>query len=289
MDEVAVRTEPSRPAFEPTRSERLRIWAICLTLAAAAQLAVVSALAPIAEPRYIVQLEAVERRAMFVPSRFSQPVPTATPEALSEPEPTPEPSPVPKPHGAAARTARPTPARTARPTLAPSPAPTPTPAPRPSLALTPAPEAEDTPAAQSGDIGQAQPGPHPEGGIGKTASPGDTGDADASGGAGPRTIRNGSPTAQHPSPALWAQDVGTRLSQGLRYPRAAEEDGVEGVTLLRLHVEADGHIVSIALVRSSGDTRLDEAALARARALKRLPPPPPGTHAIDVPVRFRLP
>lgn len=127
--------------------------------------------------------------------------------------------------------------------------------------------------------------------MGEAAS--GTGEAEAAppgDGESPAPSPHTAPTlTSETKPGSWADAVGTQLSRGLRYPRAAEEDGVEGVALLRLHVEADGHIVSVELVRSSGDHRLDEAALARARTLERLPPPPHGTRAIDVPVRFRLP
>ncbi|HRE92372.1 MAG TPA: RimK/LysX family protein, partial [Myxococcota bacterium] len=46
-----------RVGFEPSRAERVRIWAVCLTLGALAQLGVVAWLMPVEAPRYVVQLD----------------------------------------------------------------------------------------------------------------------------------------------------------------------------------------------------------------------------------------
>ncbi|HRE90033.1 MAG TPA: energy transducer TonB, partial [Myxococcota bacterium] len=79
------------------------------------------------------------------------------------------------------------------------------------------------------------------------------------------------------------------VSRGLRYPRDAEDDGVEGLAVVRLTIAADGLLVGAELIRSAGDPRLDDAALSRVRSVGRFPTPPGGLRAVDVPVRFRLP
>jgi TonB family protein len=96
------------------------------------------------------------------------------------------------------------------------------------------------------------------------------------------------PSRALPTPTEWARTVGVIVQRGLRYPPGAQDDGLEGVLWVRISVDPTGAITAVRLIRSSGDTRLDEAALARAHALGRVPAPPAGTTQLDLPIRFEL-
>ena len=135
----------------------------------------------------------------------------------------------------------------------------------------------------------------PEGGL-EIAGPGGAG-SPSPGPSGP-----GSGTAAEPAtpperpvgkpemtPEAWAGAVGALVQRGLRYPRDAEDDGIEGVAVVRIDVTSDGTIAQATLRTSAGDPRLDQAALARVKALGRVPTPPGGVRQLDVPIRFRLP
>lgn len=142
----------------------------------------------------------------------------------------------------------------------------------------------------------AAPGDGPDGGP-AIAGPG-TGSAPQNGsgqGAGeasaPGTVKapDRPATKSEMSPEAWAGAVGALVQRGLRYPRDAEDDGVEGIAVVRIDVGADGAITQATLRTSAGDPRLDQAALARVKALGRVPSPPGGARQIDVPIRFRIP
>ena len=76
------------------------------------------------------------------------------------------------------------------------------------------------------------------------------------------------------------------------YPRAARRQGLEGVVLVELVVDAAGRLVSSRVVRSSGHEVLDEAALADVRRLERLPEPPRALNRrslkLHIPFEYRL-
>ena len=73
------------------------------------------------------------------------------------------------------------------------------------------------------------------------------------------------------------------------YPLALWDKGIEGATLLHVHVTKDGIVDSAIVRQSSGYAEFDSAANAGARRLQFLPARR-GTRAIDawvqVPVRF---
>ncbi len=100
------------------------------------------------------------------------------------------------------------------------------------------------------------------------------------------------PSATPDQLRAWAATLGPIVQRGLRYPPTAERDGLEGVAILRLTLASDGRLLSVTLHRSSGDTRLDDAALARVRTVGVFPPPPAppdgGARTVDLPVRFEL-
>lgn len=75
------------------------------------------------------------------------------------------------------------------------------------------------------------------------------------------------------------------------YPRLARQRELEGVALLLLQVGADGRVLQVRLLESSGHAILDEAALSAARAWRLTPATADGVAvagALRVPLRFRL-
>lgn len=76
-----------------------------------------------------------------------------------------------------------------------------------------------------------------------------------------------------------------------RYPQIAQEEGWEGRAILRVHVDASGHPISVEIHRSSGHDVLDKAALAAARQWTFVPAKRGATPIdgwVDVPLDFRL-
>lgn len=75
------------------------------------------------------------------------------------------------------------------------------------------------------------------------------------------------------------------------YPALARERGEEGALLLRLRINANGQVQRLHLLRSSGHSLLDEAAIETLRAW-RFAPAQQGSARVpatlDVPVRFEL-
>lgn len=76
-----------------------------------------------------------------------------------------------------------------------------------------------------------------------------------------------------------------------RYPDAARRRGAQGIAQITLRLAANGHVSEVRVHRSSGDTRLDDAALAAVRRW-RFDTPPPGADWAErwfvVPIEFRL-
>ena len=76
------------------------------------------------------------------------------------------------------------------------------------------------------------------------------------------------------------------------YPRAAWEEGVGGETVLKIHISSSGAVDSARVLKSSGHTSLDSAAVAGALKL-RYRPARQGDEPVPVwgtlPVRYPLP
>ena len=77
-----------------------------------------------------------------------------------------------------------------------------------------------------------------------------------------------------------------------RYPRSARRDGAVGKVMLRFTILADGQLVSPELTGSSGDRRLDRAALQMLSRASPFPPIPRslGREMVELslPVQFSL-
>ena len=75
------------------------------------------------------------------------------------------------------------------------------------------------------------------------------------------------------------------------YPESARRAGIQGTTLLRIHIEADGHVSDVSVQRSAGHQSLDEAAadaVRRWRFEPALNSAGPVSMWAVVPVEFRI-
>ncbi len=82
------------------------------------------------------------------------------------------------------------------------------------------------------------------------------------------------------------------LSQNVKYPVIAQENGIQGRVICQFVVNKDGSIVDVEVVRSGGDASLDKEAV---RVIKSMPKWKPGKQRgkavrvkYTVPVNFRL-
>ena len=82
------------------------------------------------------------------------------------------------------------------------------------------------------------------------------------------------------------------LSDNVKYPVIAQENGIQGRVICQFVVNKDGNIVDVEVVRSGGDPSLDKEAL---RVVKSMPKWKPGKQRgkavrvkYTVPVNFRL-
>ncbi len=82
------------------------------------------------------------------------------------------------------------------------------------------------------------------------------------------------------------------LSENIKYPVIAQENGIQGRVICQFTVNKDGSIVDIEVVRSAGDASLDKEAV---RVIESMPKWKPGKQRgkavrvkFTVPVNFRL-
>lgn len=77
-----------------------------------------------------------------------------------------------------------------------------------------------------------------------------------------------------------------------KYPMGARRARIEGVVKLKITVNAQGQIMDVKVITSSGHSMLDEAAVSSVRSLKQMPPLPPElgwqSKSYVVPFRYRL-
>ncbi|TNC93455.1 MAG: periplasmic protein TonB, partial [Stygiobacter sp.] len=120
--------------------------------------------------------------------------------------------------------------------------------------------------------------------------------SDAATGASDDMIETAAPPLQSPAPtAIAATAPGYHLgaveTPAPTYPFAARKRRRQGLVLVQLDVGIDGRVDRVVLLESSGDSALDEAAMAtlgrwRLRPASENNRPVPGR--VEVPVRFRL-
>jgi periplasmic protein TonB len=68
------------------------------------------------------------------------------------------------------------------------------------------------------------------------------------------------------------------------YPAVARRRGCHGTVMLRLVCDADGHVIEVTLLQSSGHAILDDAAIAAARRWRLAG----GPGSCEQPFEFRL-
>lgn len=73
--------------------------------------------------------------------------------------------------------------------------------------------------------------------------------------------------------AAWQKELIAHFNQHKRYPANRSLDSAE--ILVNFVLDEDGHVLSSSIVRGSGDTSFDEAALAMIRRSDPVPKPPP--------------
>jgi protein TonB len=219
-----------------------------------------------------VQLVTLEAPAPAPPPEAPAPIPLKPPRLLSPPKPSAKPK-----EPAASWDER---------AVLPPPAPiasAPTPAPAPAA---PAP-ARDAPAESVAAL--------PAAGI--LSSPGGS----SSSGEAPAVSRDDAPATSSTAGARTAAVAPERITQHARpqggyqarpsYPAAPRRLGVQGTTLLRVHVLADGRIGDVLVEKSAGHPDLDDAA---ATAVKRwrFDPARRGSESVAMwvllPVEFKL-
>jgi protein TonB len=69
-------------------------------------------------------------------------------------------------------------------------------------------------------------------------------------------------------------EVRKRVQQAQRYPRLAQANGVEGQTRVEFTLRRDGTLETVEVVKPSGSTALDDAAVAAVRDAAPFPPLP---------------
>lgn len=206
---------------------------------------------------------------------FTIAAPEPEPTPVVEPEPAPEPVALPEPVAPVVRHApRPRPV-VARPAPAPAPPPA-EPAPSEGSAL---PEA-----VAGGSLALGRPEGSPAGNVPAMVAPAPPTPAPA--------------PQSSPGPDLRAMARGylrdlTRVLHGRRdYPRAALQQRLQGTVLLSITIDPSGHIVDVAVKRSSGHALLDRAAIASVRRTRSLPAAPDAlawqTRAVTLPVAYVL-
>jgi TonB family protein len=98
------------------------------------------------------------------------------------------------------------------------------------------------------------------------------------------------PGPAKPSPAVasWQQALVARLDRIKSYPPQA--NGAEGVVTVGFRIDRQGKVVTSQVVKSSGSSVLDAAALALIKRASPFPPPPAelsdGDLSIVVPIRY---
>jgi protein TonB len=155
------------------------------------------------------------------------------------------------------------------------------PSPAASRRIPPAPRAVPRPAPASAPVAVPEPAAPPE----PLPAPGTAPDA--------ATVLASTPGGAAAAPGDPGPLVGPSGGYQVRpvYPEAARRKGLEGTTVLRVHVRDDGSVAEVVVARSAGEPSLDEAA-AGAVQRWRFEPARRGGHPVAVwvtlPIRFRL-
>lgn len=204
---------------------------------------------------------------------------------------------------------RPAPPHAARPRMRPSgplppdPAPpdpaTPPPGPQPIANHEPPLPEDPVRTTPPGDVGtRVDGGPaNPGDGAGDGTGGGATARGLATGAAastGGDTVTGGARAGNDGGPVLaqrrraYALDVRRSLESVGRYPATARRLGLAGEVVLRVRIDEAGRVADTSVDAPSRHPELDRAALASARRLDALSPPPGGAIDVVVPVVFTM-
>jgi protein TonB len=88
------------------------------------------------------------------------------------------------------------------------------------------------------------------------------------------------------SVASWRRQIVTILEHNKRYPSEARARGEQGVTRLAFSIDAQGHLLTSRIVKSSGSAALDAETLALVQRVQPFPPPPPELAGSEMTVPF---
>ena len=86
----------------------------------------------------------------------------------------------------------------------------------------------------------------------------------------------------------WRSRFVARVEQNKTYPFQARKQGVTGMVRVRVVISQGGSILENQVVSSSGDSRLDQAALEAVRASVPYSHENGGSLSMTIPIRFRL-
>jgi len=176
------------------------------------------------------------------------------------------------------------------------------PEPAPGPVPEPLPEANDAavafpmPALMSADLRQRRadtPSTNPQ--RPHTASPPDRPRVQPVPQAAPQQPVPVQPAAASAGPTVeqWRQQLNRQIDRAKRYPRQAERAGQEGLVHVAVTIDSSGRLLSASVIRSSGFTALDEAAIEAVRRAAPFPRPPAsagqGTIPFTAPIRFNTP
>ncbi|MFT6532850.1 MAG: protein TonB [Limimaricola cinnabarinus] len=153
------------------------------------------------------------------------------------------------------------------------------PQPRPDRPPEPKPEPEPKPAPQRQADPQRQPSPPHQ--AQRAAG---TGGGAQAGAAQRQAAPSLSPGQMQSLVAQWGAQLRAQIERRKRYPNAAR--GASGTATVRITLDRAGRLTGLALVGSSGNPALDQAALAAVQAA-RLPASPRGLN--DPSYSFTLP
>ena len=94
------------------------------------------------------------------------------------------------------------------------------------------------------------------------------------------------PVQSRASVATWRSQIVTILEHNKRYPSEARARGEQGVTRLAFSIDAQGHLLTSRIVKSSGSAALDAETLALVQRVQPFPPPPPELAGSEMTVPF---
>ncbi|MFA7436960.1 energy transducer TonB [Castellaniella sp.] len=227
--------------------------------------------APLPEPEPVVEPEPVpEPEPVVEPEPIPEPEPVVEPEPIPEPEPVVEPEPIPEPEPVVEPEPIPEPipepepeAPVVEPPPEPKPVPEvePPPKPKPVVEPKPAPKPKPKPVAKPKPTPKPKP---PAPARPKPAAPAPAAAKDTADRGGAREARPVQGASQPIDPDR-ARVVGQVDYLGKRptpaYPRISQRRGEQGRVVLRVLISPQGRVADVKVSRSSGHSRLDEAAM----------------------------